>query len=42
MISRLKFPTTEYTNNSENTQKAVTMLGGRDIAGTRLWWDVKR
>lgn len=42
MISRLKFPTTEYTNNSENTQKAVTLLGGRDIAGTRLWWDVKR
>ena len=42
MISRLKYPTTEYTNNSENTQKAVTMLGGRDIAGTRLWWDVKR
>lgn len=42
MISRLKFPTTEYTNNSQNVQQAVTLLGGRDIAGTRLWWDVKR
>lgn len=42
MISRLKYPTTEYTNNSQNTQQAVTLLGGRDIAGTRLWWDVKR
>lgn len=42
LISRLKFPTTEYSNNSENTQAAVSLLGGNDIAGTRLWWDVKR
>ena len=42
MISRLKFPTTEYTNNTENTQAAVALLGGGDTAGTRLWWDVKR
>ena len=42
MISRLKFPTTEYANNSENTQAAVSLLGGKDAAGTRLWWDVKR
>lgn len=42
MISRLKFPTTEYSNNSENTQSAVTLLGGNDTAGTRLWWDVNR
>lgn len=42
MISRLKFPTTEYSNNSENTQAAVKLLNGDDNAGTRLWWDVKR
>lgn len=42
MISRLKFPTTEYSNNSANTQKAVMLLNGPDLAGTRLWWDVKR
>ena len=42
MISRLKFPTTEYSNNSDNTKAAVTLLGGEDKAGTRLWWDVKR
>lgn len=41
LISRLKFPTTEYTNNSQNTQAAVLLLGGNDIAGTRLWWDVR-
>ncbi len=42
IISRLKFPDTEYTNNTENTNAAVQLLGGRDVAGTRLWWDVKR
>ncbi|HBG42127.1 MAG TPA: SusD/RagB family nutrient-binding outer membrane lipoprotein [Porphyromonadaceae bacterium] len=43
MISRLKFPTTEYSDNSENTQAAVSLLGGNgDTAGTRLWWDVRR
>lgn len=42
IICRLKFPTTEYSDNSANTQAAVAMLGGSDIAGTRLWWDVKR
>lgn len=43
LISRLKFPTTEYSDNSQNTQAAVALLGsGGDSAGTRLWWDVKR
>lgn len=42
MISRLKFPTTEYTNNTANTNAAVGLLKGADAAGTRLWWDVKR
>ena len=43
MISRLRFPTTEYSSNNKNTQAAIQLLGGgRDAAGTRLWWDVKR
>lgn len=42
LISRLKFPTSEYSNNSANVQAAVSLLGGSDIAGTRLWWDVRR
>lgn len=43
LISRLKFPTTEYSDNTQNTQDAVSLLGnGGDIAGTRLWWDVRR
>lgn len=42
LISRLKFPTIEYSNNSQNTQTAVSLLGGADIAGTRLWWDIRR
>lgn len=42
VISRLKFPQSEYSDNSKNTKAAVDLLGGRDIAGTRLWWDVKR
>lgn len=42
LISRLKFPTKEYSDNGENTQAAVSLLKGTDIAGTRLWWDVKR
>lgn len=41
LISRLKFPTTEYSNNSQNTQAAVSLLGGNDMAGTKLWWDVR-
>lgn len=42
LISRLKFPTTEYSNNSENTVAAVTLLGGKgDTAGTKLWWNTK-
>lgn len=42
LIRRLKFPTTEYSNNSSNTTAAVTLLGGKgDTAGTKLWWDAK-
>lgn len=42
LISRIPFPTTEYSDNNANTTAAVQLLGGQDNAGTRLWWDVKR
>ena len=39
---RLRFPQSEYNNNSENVQKAVTFLdGGKDTNGTDLWWALK-
>lgn len=41
IIRRLRFPSTEYSNNAPNMDKAVQMLGGSDIAGTHLWWDAK-
>jgi hypothetical protein len=40
-IRRLKFPTTEYANNTEEVQKAVVLLGGADNGGIKLWWDKK-
>lgn len=41
MISRLRFPSSEYSNNSANVAEAVRLLGGSDLAGTKLWWDAK-
>lgn len=38
---RIPFPDTEYTNNSEEVIKAVSLLGGQDNAGVKLWWDKK-
>lgn len=40
LISRIQYPSTEYSNNGDNVSAAVQMLGGNDNAGTRLWWDV--
>lgn len=40
-IRRLRFPTSEYQNNSENVQAAVGLLKGADNAKTQLWWDKK-
>ena len=41
IIRRLRFPSTEYSNNTANVSEAVRLLGGSDIAGTHLWWDAK-
>ena len=40
-IRRLKFPTTEYSNNNEEVNKGVDLLNGPDTGGTKLWWDKK-
>lgn len=38
---RLNYPSEEATENADNLAAAVSMLGGEDNCGTRLWWDVK-
>lgn len=38
-IRRINFVNTEYETNPKGVQKAVTLLGGPDHGGTRLWWD---
>lgn len=38
-VRRLRFPTSEYSNNQANVQAAVGLLGGADNGGTKLWWD---
>ena len=38
---RIPYPSEEYTENPVHLQEAVSMLNGRDNAGTRVWWDVK-
>lgn len=40
-IRRLRFPESEYSNNSAYVQQAVSLLGGADNGATRLWWDKK-
>ena len=38
---RIPYPSEEYTENPVHLQEAISMLNGRDNAGTRVWWDVK-
>ena len=39
-IRRQWYPSTEYSVNATEVNKAVTLLGGPDNGGTRLWWDI--
>lgn len=39
---RLTFPLKEITDNKENVQKAIGLLGGPDSQVTKLWWDAKK
>lgn len=38
-IRRINFSSTEYQSNPKGVERAVTLLGGPDNGGTRLWWD---
>lgn len=40
-IRRVPFPLSEYTDNASGVAIGVSLLGGRDNAGTKLWWDKK-
>lgn len=40
-VRRMQFPYSERNANAENYAKAVTLLGGPDTGGTKLWWDKK-
>ena len=39
-IKRMPYPLTEETSNLEELNKGRALLGGKDNAATRLWWDV--
>jgi hypothetical protein len=41
-VRRLPFPLSEYTTNAAAVKSGVTLLGGADNGGTRLWWDVNK
>ena len=41
-VRRIPYPASEYRNNADNVNSAVsTLLGGADNGGTQLWWDKK-
>lgn len=40
-IRRLPFPQSEYQSNAKGVSTGVTLLGGADHGGTKLWWDKK-
>lgn len=41
-VRRIPYPASEYRNNANNVNNAVsTLLGGADNGGTQLWWDKK-
>ncbi|MCY4204328.1 MAG: SusD/RagB family nutrient-binding outer membrane lipoprotein [Bacteroidetes bacterium] len=41
VMRRMTFVSSEYDNNAEATQAAISLLGGPDENDTRLWWDAK-
>jgi hypothetical protein len=38
-IRRVNFVSSEYATNPKGVERAITLLGGPDNGGTRLWWD---
>jgi hypothetical protein len=39
-IRRIEFASSEYSTNPKGVEQAITLLGGPDTGGTRLWWDL--
>lgn len=39
-IRRLPYPSYFTSTNPQGVAQAVTLLGGPDVAGTKLWWDM--
>jgi hypothetical protein len=40
-IRRIPFPQSEYNNNNIGVQSGISLLGGPDGGGTKVWWDKK-
>lgn len=40
-VRRLPYPRLQYQENGANVAQALTVLGGSDNGGTKLWWDKK-
>lgn len=40
-IRRISFPQAEYNTNTIGVQSGISLLGGPDGGGTKLWWDKK-
>lgn len=40
-VKRIPFVSTEYSDNAEEVQNAIDLLGGPDNPTTELWWDAK-
>ena len=40
-VRRLPYPSAQYAQNGEQVSNALTLLGGPDNGGTKLWWDKK-
>lgn len=38
-IRRLPYPDSEYSSNADGVAGGITLLGGADTGGTRIWWD---
>jgi len=40
-VRRIPYPQSEYNNNAAGVQSGISLLGGADNGGTKLWWDKK-
>ncbi|TDS08898.1 SusD/RagB family nutrient-binding outer membrane lipoprotein [Sphingobacterium paludis] len=40
-VRRLPYPLQQYQENGAQVEQAISLLGGPDNGGTRLWWDAR-